>query len=126
MELELAVDVLAAIVNNLGQVFPCNVPNHGAIATFADDRVVEVPCLVDRHGATPLAQPPLPRVVAGLVEMLGEYQALAAEAAWSGTRADGIRALASHPLVFDLRKATTVYDELAAAHRAYLPERLLQ
>jgi len=126
MELELAVDVLAAIVNDLRQVFPCNVPNHGAIPTFANDRVVEVPCLVDRHGATPLAQPPLPRVVAGLVEMLGEYQALAAEAAGRGARADGICALASHPLVFDLRKATAIYDELAAAHRAYLPERLLR
>jgi 6-phospho-beta-glucosidase len=126
MELELAVDVLAAIANDLRQVFPCNVPNRGSIPTFADDRVVEVPCLVDRHGATPLAQPPLPRAVAGLVEMLAEYQALAAEAAWSGGRADGIRALASHPLVFDLRKATAIYDELAAAHRAYLPERLLR
>jgi 6-phospho-beta-glucosidase len=60
------------------------------------------------------------------MEMLGEYQALAAEAAWSGGRADAIRALASNPLVFNLPKATAVYDELAAAHRAYLPERLLR
>jgi 6-phospho-beta-glucosidase len=74
----------------------------------------------------PLAQPPLPRVVAGLIEMLGEYQALAAEAAWAGGRADAIRALASNPLVCDLRKAQVVYDELAAAHRALLPERLLR
>jgi 6-phospho-beta-glucosidase len=125
LELELAVEVMAAIVDDLNQVFPCNVPNGGALPTFPADRVVEVPCLVNRHGALPLAQPPLPRAVAGLVEMLGEYQALAAEAAWSGNRADGIRALASNPLVFNLPKATAVYDELAAAHRAYLPERLL-
>ena len=125
-ELELAVDVLAAIVNDENRILPCNVPNRGAISNFPDDLVVEVPCLVNRHGAAPLVQGALPRRVAGLVEMLGEYQALAAEAAWTGTRADGIRALASNPLVFDLQKATAIYDELAAAHRDYLPERLLK
>jgi 6-phospho-beta-glucosidase len=57
--------------------------------------------------------------------MLGEYQALASEAAWSGTRADGIRALTSNPLVPSLHKAEAIYDEMAAAHRAYLPPRLL-
>jgi 6-phospho-beta-glucosidase len=125
MELELAVDVLAAIVNDERRVFPCNVPNRNAMANFAADRVVEVPCLVDRHGATPLVQPALPRAVSGLVEQLAHYQSLAAEAAWHGTRREGIRALASNPLVFELGKATAIYDELAAAHRAYLPERLL-
>ncbi len=124
-ELELAVEVLAAIINDENRVLPCNVPNRGALRNFPDERVVEVPCLVNRHGATPIGRYELPTRVAGLVEMLGEYQALAAEAAWHGTRADGIRALASHPLVLDLPKATTLYDELAAAHRAYLPERLL-
>ena len=34
-------------------------------------------------------------------------------------------ALASHPLVLSLPKAEAIYDELAAAHRRYLPERLL-
>lgn len=58
--------------------------------------------------------------------MLGEYQALAAEAAWDGTRQDAIQALASHPLVFSLPLAETIYDEMAAAHRQYLPERLLR
>jgi 6-phospho-beta-glucosidase len=57
--------------------------------------------------------------------MLAEYQALAAEAAWSGTRIDGVRALAANPLVLSLDKAETIYDELADAHREYLPERLL-
>jgi 6-phospho-beta-glucosidase len=56
--------------------------------------------------------------------MLGEYQALAAEAAWNGTRRDAVRALASHPLVFSLHKAEAIYNELAAAQRDYLPARL--
>jgi 6-phospho-beta-glucosidase len=58
--------------------------------------------------------------------MLGEYQSLAAEAAWRGARADAVRALAANPLVFDLHKAQAIYDEMAAAHRPHLPERLLR
>src|SRR6266700_3497444 len=81
---------------------------------------------VDCNGVVPLVQGHMPRQVVGLVKMLGEYQALAAEAAWSGKRNDAIRALASHPLVFSLYKAEAIYDEMAAAHKQYLPERLLQ
>ena len=68
---------------------------------------------------------PLPRHVRGLVEMLGEYQALAAETAWRGTRTDAIRALSANPLVRQVEVAVRVYDALASAHRDYLPERLL-
>ena len=71
-------------------------------------------------------QPGLPRQVTGLVKMLGEYQALAAAAAWDGTRLDAIRALAGNPLCFSLPLAERIYDEMAAAHQAYLPERLLR
>jgi 6-phospho-beta-glucosidase len=125
-ELELAIDVIDAVFNDRREVWPVNVPNRGAIADFPDDLVVEVPGFVDRGGVTPLAQGHLPRQVSGLVKMLGEYQALAAEAGWSGTRKDAIRALASNPLVFSLAKAEAIYDEMAHALRAYLPDRLLK
>ena len=103
-----------------------NVPNCGAIADFPDDLVVEVPGYVDRGGASTIVQGHMPRQVVGLVKMLGEYQALAAEAAWSGTRRHAIQALASNPLVFSLHKAEGIYDEMAHALREYLPERLLR
>lgn len=125
-ELELAIDVMDAVFNDRKEVWPVNVPGHGAIADFPDDLVVEVPGYVDRHGVEPIAQGHMPRHLVGLLKMLGEYQALAAETAWTGTRRDAIRALASHPLVFSLPLAETIYDEMAAAHRQYLPERLLQ
>ena len=125
-ELELAIDAMDAIYNDRKEVLYVNVPNRGAIADFPDDLVVELVGYLDRNGVTPLAQGHMPRHVLGLVQMLGEYQALTAEAAWSGTRIDAIRALASHPLVLSLHKAEAIYDEMAAAHRQYLPERLLQ
>ena len=124
-ELELAIDVIDAVFNDRKEVWPVNVPNRGAIPDLPDDMVVEVPGYVDRNGVVPLAQHHMPRQVVGLVKMLGEYQALAAEAAWSGTRKDAVRALASNPLCFSLDVAETLYDELAAAHRDYLPDRLL-
>ena len=42
------------------------------------------------------------------------------------TRRDAVRALVSHPWMTEIRLAEKVYDELAAAHHDYLPERLLR
>ncbi len=123
--LEIAVDVMDAIVNDRGEVWPVNVPNRGAIAGLPGDLVVEVPGFVDRHGAQALVSGALPDAVRGLVLALAEYQRLTADAAWSGGRMDGIRALAANPLVPSLPLAEALYDEMAAAHRAHLPDRLL-
>jgi 6-phospho-beta-glucosidase len=125
-ELELAIDVMDAVFNDRKEVWPVNVPGRGTIADFPNDLVVEVPGYVDRNGVQPIAHGHMPRHLLGLLKMLGEYQALAAQAAWRGTRKNAIRALASHPLVFSLPLAETIYDEMAAAHRQYLPERLLR
>jgi 6-phospho-beta-glucosidase len=125
-ELELAIDVMDAIYNDRKEVWYVNVPNHGSLADFPDDLVVETQGYVDRNGVTPLVFGHLPRHVVGLVKMLGEYQALTAEAAWSGNRKDAVRALASHPLVFSVRKAEAIYAEMSAVHCLYLPERLLR
>lgn len=124
-ELELAIDVMDAFYNNRNEIWPVNAPNNGAIADFPDDLVVEAPACVDRNGITPILQGQMPRQVVGLLKMLGEYQALTAEAAWTGTRREAICALASNPLVFSLAKAEAIYDEMAAALEDYLPERLL-
>ena len=125
-ELELAIDLMDAIFNDRKEVWYVNVPNQGAIADFPDDLVVETVAYADRYGVTRLVQGHMPKHVLGLVQMLGEYQALTAEAAWSGSRKDAIRALASNPLVFSLHKAEAIYDEMAVAHWQYLPERLLR
>lgn len=125
-ELELAIDVMDAVFNDRKEVWPVNVPNRGAIADFPDDLVVEVPGYVDRNGVAPIAQGHLPRQVAGLVKMLGEYQALTAQAAWRGTRKEALQALASNPLVLSIHKAEAIYDEMAAALEEHLSPRLLQ
>lgn len=126
-ELELALDAIDSYYNDLGLVLPVNSPNvGGALPGFDEDLVVEIFARVDREGVHPEATPALPRHVRGLIQVLGEYQWLTAEAAWAGSRRDGIRALASHPWLTEIRKAEALYDEMAHAHREYLPERLLR
>ena len=86
-ELELAIDVMDAIFNDKDEIHPVNLPNAGGVLSgFPEDLVVEVKGRCHAGGIDLLPSPPLPQHVRGLVEMLGEYQALAAEAAWSGTR----------------------------------------
>jgi 6-phospho-beta-glucosidase len=125
-ELELAIDVMDAIFNDKDETHPVNMPNAGgALPGFPDDLVVEVLGRCHAGGIDVIPAPPLPRHVRGLVEMLGEYQALAAETAWAGTRSDAVRALTANPLVRQVEAAERVYDALAAAHRPFLPDRLL-
>lgn len=125
-ELELALDAMHSFYNDKGLVLPVNTPNTGgALPGFPEDLVVEVWTKVDAAGFHPIASKPLPAPAVGLIKMLGEYQRVTADAAWNGTRADAIRALASHPWVLSLDVAERLYDEMAAAHRAYLPDRLL-
>jgi 6-phospho-beta-glucosidase len=125
-ELELALDAIDSYYNDLGLVLPVNTPNvGGALPGFDEDIVVEVFAKVDKDGFHPEATPPIPRHVYGLIGHLAEYQYLAADAAWSGTRRDAIRALSAHPWVTEIRVAEKIYDEMAAAHRDYLPQRLL-
>ena len=123
--LEIAVDVMDAVANDRREVWPVNVPNRGSVAGLPDDLVVEVPGLVDRHGAAPIASGAIPSPARGLVMALAEYQRLAADAAWSGGRREGVQAMLANPLVPSLPVAEALWDEMAAAHRAHLPDRLL-
>jgi 6-phospho-beta-glucosidase len=124
-ELELAIDCMDAVYNDRGETLPVNVPNQGSIPGFPDSLVVETLGRCDADGVQPLRMPGLPTHLKGLVEALAEYQQAAADAAWSGDAQDGIRALAAHPLVRSVDVAERLYRELAAAHRAHLPERLI-
>ena len=123
---DFAVELIKAIVEDTNEVFILNVPNQSAIPGFDDDRVVEVPCTVNREGARPIQQPPLPHKVLGPIKILAEYQALTAQAVWEGDREDAIRALVANPLVLTINKAQRLVEEMISAHAAYLPERLIK
>jgi 6-phospho-beta-glucosidase len=124
-ELELGVECIDAVFNDRGSTLPVNVPSRGTVPGFADDLVVETVGRCHAGGVEPLPQPGLPPHLAGLVDALAAYQRATADAAWSGTARDAVRALASHPLVRSLDRAERLYAAMATAHREHLPARLL-
>lgn len=61
----------------------------------------------------------------GLVEALAFSEQAAADAASSGDARDAVQTLSAHPLVRSIDLAERLYAEMAEAHRAQLPERLV-
>ena len=114
-----------AVYNDRGETLPVNVANQGSVPGFPATLVVETLGYCDANGVRPLPMPGLPTHLRGLVEALAEYQQAAADAAWSGDARDAVRALTAHPLVRSIDLAEELYAEMAAAHRAHLPARLL-
>ena len=97
-----------------------NVPNHGAIPDLRDGDVVEVSCLVDEHGAHPLAQGAMPDAMRGLIESVKTYERLTVEAAVEGSYEKALRALIVHPLVGSYPLAKAVLDGYVSVHEGFL------
>ncbi|MGZ5319596.1 MAG: family 4 glycosyl hydrolase [Actinomycetota bacterium] len=97
-----------------------NVPNRGAIPDLRDTDVVEVTCMVDEHGAHPLAQGHLPRAALDLLEPIKAYERLTVEAAVEGSYAKALEALAVHPLVGSEPLARAILDDYLNAHAELL------
>jgi len=121
---DMAVDVLRSMITDDGAIHTLNVLNGHALPGLDADRVVELPCRLDRLGATPLAQNPLPHSVMGLLAILAEYQWLAAQAIWQGTRREAVRALAANPLVLSISLAEALFNEIISLQSDYIPDRL--
>lgn len=115
---DFAVRVLRALVTGERTRLTLNVPNHGALPDFDDDRVVEVACDVANGRVTPRPQARFPRAAVGLLRMLADYQAAAADAIWFGDRDGVVQALAANPLVLSLPLARDMLRARseAAAH----------
>ncbi len=97
-----------------------NVPNHGAIPDLREGDVVEVSCLVDEHGAYPLAQGAMPDAMRGLIESVKTYERLTVQAAVEGSYEKALRALIVHPLVGSYPLAKAVLDEYVGAYQGFL------
>ncbi len=119
---DLAVRVISAIANNLGETFDVNVPNRGAVSNLPHDSIVEVAATVDRTGPHPFAVGPLPKAVLGYQYSLILSQELTIDAALSGSRNDLLRAILSHPLIHSVDAAEKAMDELLALQAEWLPQ----
>jgi 6-phospho-beta-glucosidase len=121
-----AVSVVDAIENDRNEHHVVNVKNSGVLSFMEDSDVVEVKCLVNRSGASPVAvvKPDNPYII-GLMQAVKAYEKLTVRAVINGSRADALAALMVHPLIGDYRKAKGVLDEMFKANADYLPKELL-
>jgi 6-phospho-beta-glucosidase len=120
---EAAVDLLASLTADRGDVQVVNVRNDGALPFLPDDHVVEIPATIGASGiatAGSSARRPLPDDMAGLIAHVAAYERLALDAAVHGGLDRVVRALLAHPLVGQYEKAEKLADLLVAHNRQYL------
>ena len=104
-----------------------NVPNRGIISNLPDDCCVEVPCVVDASGITPVVIGALPPHLAALMQTNINVQSLTVEAALTGKREHVYHAAMFDPHTaaeLDLDQIWSLVDELLDAHRGMIPEEL--
>ncbi len=117
---EAAAQLIASLHDGRGDVQVVDVRNDGAIPDLAAGAVVEVPAVVDRTGAHPVATAPLAADQRGLVQLVKAYEELTVAAARSGDRRLALRALTTNPLV-GAEVAERVLDAILDANRSHLP-----
>jgi 6-phospho-beta-glucosidase len=115
---QVALALMRAIAGDEQATLVLNVRNRSAIAGLDADAVVEVPCLVGRNGAHPLATGALDSHASALVASVKAAERAALDAAVSGSRASAVKALAIHPLVDSVRTA----ERILAHELEALPE----
>jgi len=117
---EAAVDLIASLTGDRGDVQVVNLRNDGALPFLPDDHVIEVPATVDARGVTALHIAPLPDDHAGLIAHVAGYERLALDAAVHGGRDRVLRAMLAHPLVGQYDRAERLTDLLIAHNRDHL------
>jgi 6-phospho-beta-glucosidase len=117
-----AVSLIRAIANNLKEIHIVNVRNGQALPDLPEDSVVEVPAVIDAHGAVPQTMGHMPPQIRGLIQAVKAYEELTIDAAITGDLNKARLALTAHPLVQSWDTACALLDDLLAAHRQYLPQ----
>ena len=94
---EYAVDIVQAQITGKPVIIHGNVPNRGLIDNLPEGCCVEVPCVVDRNGLTPMKVGSLPVQLASLMLTNIAPQATAVEAIVTGDHDQFARAMALDP-----------------------------
>lgn len=117
---EAAVDLIASLRSDRGDVQVVNLRNNGTLPFLPDDHVIEVSATIHENGFVPVPIEPLPDGMAGLIGHVAGYERLALDAAIHGGRDRVARALLAHPLVAQFDRAERLTDLLISANRDHL------
>ena len=105
-----ATAVMAAALGRGTGPLILDVPNRGAIGGLLDGDVVEVTCVMDEHGAHPIAQGDLPESAIALIGEVKRFERLTVRAAVEGSADAALEALLAHPLVASYPVARAILD----------------
>lgn len=106
-----------------------NVPNTGLIDNLPQDGVVEVLCEVDEDGVRPVPFGQLPGHLAALCQQHMAFHDLVVTSVLEQDREAAVHALMIDPLsgaVCSLDEMRSMFDEMVAAQRAYLPDYIVR
>ena len=125
---EYAPQVIHSVVTGTPRRIQANVINRGLISNLPDGVAVEVPCAIDKTGATPISVGALPPQCAALNRNFLSVVELTVRAAVEG-RTDYVRqALLLDPntaATLPVDRISALADAMTAAHAQYLPAALL-
>jgi 6-phospho-beta-glucosidase len=117
---EAAVDLLASLTSDRGDVQVVNLRNDGSLPFLPDDHVIEVPARVGANGVVAEPIDDLPDDIRGLISDVAGYERLALDAAIDGGRDRVLRAMQAHPLVLQYERAEKLTDLLIATNKEHL------
>lgn len=118
----LAVSLVAAIANDAEEVHIVDCGNDAALADLPEDVAVELPAVIDRHGAHPMAAGSLPFSIRGLIQHVKAYEELTIEAAITGEERTALLALTANPLVPSFEAARALWKEIRGENAEFLPQ----
>lgn len=94
--------------------------NSGAVPTFDEDCVVEVPSIIGRHGASAIAQPAPEPAIRGLMQLIKSYESLTVKAAVTGDREAAYEALLLNPLTPNAQGCEALLEDVLEINRPHL------
>jgi alpha-galactosidase len=122
---EFASYIMEAMITGDPVVIYGNVPNTGLIDNLPQNGVVEVACLVDNKGIQPTYFGSLPTQLAALDAQHMAFHDLVATSVLEKDREAAVHALMMDPLtsaVLSLAEIRQLFDEMASAQAAFLPD----
>lgn len=118
-----AISLIDAIENDKNEYHVVDVKNNGALDFMDKDDVVEIKCLVNKNGATPVKVENFQnQYIIGLMRAVKAYEKLTVKAGLTGDYEAALAALMVHPLIGDYVKAKGVLDEMLEANKEFLPQ----
>ncbi|WP_394961426.1 6-phospho-alpha-glucosidase [Candidatus Allofournierella merdavium] len=113
------VELASSIIRNENRTFIIITPNNGIIPNLPPEAMVEVPCLVNANGVTPLHMGNIPTFYKGLLENQYAYECLTVDALLNGDRDAALKALVLNRTVTDTGRAKGILEDLIRANRDY-------